>query len=61
MLGIVSDTPEVDDNATVALTPIVSDVKEEGREVSIKKDALIQELPQVKKSPAPSRSLSISQ
>lgn len=37
VLGIVSDTPEVDDNnATVALTPIVSDVKEEGREVSIK-------------------------
>ena len=37
VLGIISDTPEVsDNNATVTLTPIVSDVKSEGREVSIK-------------------------
>jgi len=42
VLGIVSDTPEVgDNNATVALTPIVSDVKQEGREISIKVEACL--------------------
>ena len=42
VLGIVSDTPEVGDtNETVSLTPIVSDVKNEGRVISIKVEGCV--------------------
>lgn len=42
VLGIVSDIPEVSDtNETVSLTPIVSDVKNEGRVISIKVEGCV--------------------
>ena len=36
VLGIVADTPEVNDtNTVVTLTPIVSDITNKGREVTV--------------------------
>ena len=42
VLGIVSDVPEVGDtNETVSLTPIVSDVKNKGRVISVKVEGCV--------------------
>ncbi len=42
VLGIVADTPEVNDtNAVVTLTPIVSDISNQGREVTVTINACV--------------------